>query len=149
MTAKKTTAKTKAAFDASGVAENAREYVQRAAATAKERTEGAFDSALRFNAGLEKTMNRMVTGYVGILGEFAEAARANLVDGFAAMEKAAEAKSLGEAARIQAEFVRENATANLDRVRNAAVATRDVVAEGAEAIRDGVSDAWTMDRKAA
>ncbi|MFV0475127.1 MAG: phasin family protein [Pikeienuella sp.] len=151
MTARKTTARktAEAAFDASTVAEGAREYVQRAAADAKARTDSAYEGALRFNAGLEKTMSRMVSGYVGVLGDIAEATRANLVDGFAAMEKAAAAKNMGEALRIQGEFLRANAEANLDRARNAASATRDVVAEGVEALRDGVSDIWAESRKAA
>ncbi|QIE56159.1 hypothetical protein G5B40_12225 [Pikeienuella piscinae] len=149
-TRKKTTAKkTEPNAGATKIADGAREYVQRTAASARERTDSAYEGVSKFNSGLEKTMNRLVTGYVGILGEVADATRSNLVHAISTAEKVAQAKTLAEAAQIQIDFARDNATANYDRARNAVSATRDVVAEGVDAIREGVSGAWSHGQKAA
>lgn len=149
-TAKKaTTKKTDTSIDASKIADGARDYMQRGAATARERTDSAYEGVARFNSGLEKTMNRFVTGYVGILGEVADATRSNLVHALDTVEKVSQAKSLSDIARIQADFVQETTVENYDRARNAASATRDVVTEGAEAIHGGVAGMWPHDRKAA
>lgn len=145
----KTKTKTETNIDASKVAEGAREYVQRTAASAKERTDSAYEGVTRFNSGLEKTMNRFVTGYVGILGDVAEASRSNLVHALSTVEKVSRAKTFTEAAQIQADFARENATANYDRALNVVSATRDVVTEGAETIRESVAGVSPYGKKAA
>lgn len=156
----KTTAKTAATKTADAVkadvesgaakiADSAREYVQRTAASSKERADNAYEGVSKFNNGLEKTMNRFVVGYVGILGEIAEAAHENTVRALTSVEKVAKAKSFSEAAQIQVDFVRENTTANYDRARNAFDATRDVVTEGASSIRESVSSVWPYGKKAA
>jgi len=149
-TAKKTAAKTeKAVIDTTKIADGAREYVQRTTATAKERADNALEGATKFNNGLEKTLSRAVVGYVGILGEVAEAAHANVNHALATVEKVSQAKSLTEAAQIQVDFVRESTTANYDRARTAFDATRDVVSEGYNAIREGASDMMPATKKAA
>ncbi|MEM7545736.1 MAG: phasin family protein [Pseudomonadota bacterium] len=155
MTTTKTTEK-KAAVKADNavinttkIAEGAREYVQRTAASAKERSDNAYEGVSKFNNGLEKTLSRAVVGYVGILGEVAEAAHANVNHALATVEKVAQAKSLSEAAQIQVDFVRENTTANYDRARAAFDATRDVVTEGYNSIREGASDMMPSTKKAA
>ena len=94
-------------------------------------------------------MSRLVTGYVGILSEIADASRANTLHTLAMIEKLAQAKSVTEAGQIQVDFVREYATANYDRARNAFAQTREVVTEGAEAIREGVAEVLPIAKKAA
>lgn len=147
-TAAKKTVKTED-FSAAKIADGAREYVTRTAASAKERTESAYEGVSKFNSGLEKTMGRLVTGYVGILSEIADASRANALHTLSMVEKLAQAKTVTEAGQIQVDFVREYATANYDRVRNAVSQTRDVVTEGAEAIRESVAEVMPMTKKAA
>ncbi len=144
----KKTAKTED-FSAAKIADGAREFVTRTAASAKERTESAYEGAQKFNSGLEKTMSRLVTGYVGILSEIADASRANTLHTLAMIEKLAQAKTVTEAGQIQVDYVREYATANYDRARNAFAQTREVVTEGAEAIRESVADVLPMTKKAA
>lgn len=148
-TSTRRSAKSAAEFDAGKVADAARAQVQRAAAAAKTHADDVYEGAAKFNSSLETTMSRILTGYVGVLGEVTEATRANFVTAMDAVEKIAQAKDLTEAARIQADFVRENATANFDRVRNVASATRDVMTEGAEALREGAAGMWPLGRKAA
>ncbi len=96
------------------VANSAREFVQRTAAAAKERTDSAYEGVTKFNDGLEKTMNRMVVGYVGLLSEIADASHENAVRALTTVEKIANAKSLSEAAQIQVDYIRENISANYD-----------------------------------
>ena len=163
MTAKKATAKTTATNAASKVEEaveatkqnaskltdTAREYVQRTAATAKERADDAYEGATKFNAGLEKAMSRMVGTYVGILGEIADATHANVNHALATVEKTAKATSLTEAAQVQVDFYREASAANYDRARSAFEATRDAVNEGVATIRESASEVLPYGKKAA
>lgn len=155
MTTTKTTAKKAAVKSDEGmintakITEGTREYVQRTAASVKERSDSAYEGVSKFNNGLEKTLSRAVVGYVGILGEIAEAAHANVNHALATVEKVSQAKTLSEAAQIQVDFVRENTTANYDRARTAFDATRDVVTEGYKSIREGAADMMPAAKKAA
>ena len=130
------------------VAESAREIVRRSAATAKERSDDAFDTATKFNTGLESAMNRVVGGYVTILGGIATATHDNVNRALTTVEKLANAKSMTEAVRIQSDYVRENTTANIENIRVAANVTRDVMMDGAAAVRENVSKAWPYGKAA-
>ncbi|MGI9352194.1 MAG: phasin family protein [Rhizobiaceae bacterium] len=133
----------------SKIADSAREFVKRSAATAKERSDNMYDGSTKLNSGLEKVLSRAVTGYVGFLGNIAEATHANVNHALTTAEKLAAAKSLSEAAQIQADFVRENASANIERVRAAVNETRETVMEGAEVVRENASKVWPYGKKAA
>lgn len=135
--------------NSSKIADSAREFVKRSAATAKERSDSAYEGSTKLNSGLEKALNRAVSGYVGILGNVAEATHANVTHALSTAEKLAGAKSFSEAAQIQADFIRENTSANVERVRAAVNNTREVVMEGTEAVREGVSKVWPYGKKAA
>ncbi|MGI9354270.1 MAG: phasin family protein [Rhizobiaceae bacterium] len=130
------------------VAESAREIVRRSAATAKERSDDAFEGATKFNSGLENAMNRAVGGYVTILGGIATATHDNVNRVLTTVEKLANAKSMTEAVRIQSDYVRENTTANIENVRVAANVTRDVMMDGAAAVRENVTKAWPYGKAA-
>ena len=133
----------------SKIADSAREFVKRSAATAKERSDYVYEGSEKFNSGLEKALNRVVSGYVGILGNVAEATHDNINHALTTAEKLAGAKSLSEAAQIQADYVRENTSANIERVRAAVNTTRDAVMEGGEAVRESVANVWPYGKKAA
>ncbi len=130
------------------VAESAREIMRRTAATAKERSDDAYDSATKFNSGLESAMNRVVGGYVTILGGIASATHDNVNRALNTVEKLANAKTMTEAVKIQSDYVRENTTANIENVRVAANVTRDVMMDGATAVRENVSKAWPYGKAA-
>lgn len=153
-TTKKTAAKAKAETASvtegvSKITDNAREYVQRTAASAIERTDDAYANVSEFNKGLETSLNRVASGYVSILGGIARASHENVKHALSTVEKVAQAKSFSEAAQIQVDFVREAAAANYDNARSAYDATREVVAENAEAARERASKAWPFGKKAA
>ncbi|MEO0682824.1 MAG: phasin family protein [Pseudomonadota bacterium] len=156
--APKTAAKTKAAAEtvvesatdrATQFADNARDVAHRAAEVARKRTDGALESATDFNKGLETTLTRFVGGYVSILNGMAEITHENARHAIAATEKLVEAKSLSEAAQIQAEYVRESATQNFEHARTAYEKARDVVVEETEGLRTRASDMWNGASKAA
>lgn len=134
---------------ASRVAEGAREFVRRSAATAKERSDNAYDMAEKYNDGLESAMKRFVDGYVSVLQFGARAAHEDATRALSTLEKLAEAKSVSEAVQIQTAFVRENTQANIERTRTAFGATRDVVANGYDNVRETVQDVLPYGRKAA
>ena len=58
-------------------------------------------------------------------------ALANVQHTLSTVEKLAGATSINEAVKLQADFVRENASANIERIRGAAETARDSMAEGA------------------
>lgn len=133
----------------SKMTDSARQFVKRSAVSAKERSDNLYEGSTKINSGLEKVLTRAVTGYVGLLGKVAEATHSNVNHALNTAEKLASAKSLSEAAQIQADFVRENATANIDRVREAVNTSREVMMEGVETVRESASKAWPYGKKAA
>lgn len=130
------------------VAESAREIVRRSAATAKERSDDAFEGASKFNSGLESTMNRVVGGYVTVLGGIATATHDNVNRALTTVEKLANAKSMTEAVRIQSDYVRENTTANIENIRVAANVAREAMMDGASVVRENVTKAWPYGKAA-
>jgi len=133
----------------SKIADSTREFVKRSAASAKERSDTFYDNSTKLNSGLEKALGRAVTGYVGFLGNIAEAAHANVTHALTTTEKLAAAKTLSEAAQIQADYIRENTSANVERVRDAVSTTREVLMEGVEVVRENASKAWPYGKEAA
>ena len=157
-TTTKTTAKTAAdkaaetvseTDNVSKIADSARDYVQRAAAAAMERSDSAYENVNEFNKGVETTLNRVAAGYVSILGGIARANHENVKHALSTVEKVAAAKSFTEAAQVQVDFVREAAAANYDNMRAAYDTARDVVTENAEAARARAGDIWPFGKKAA
>ena len=135
--------------ETSKIADSAREFVKRSAASAKERSDNLYEGSTKLNSGLEKALTRAVTGYVGFLGKVAEATHSNVNHALNTAEKLSAAKSLSEAAQIQTDFIRESTTANIDRVRDAVNTSREVVMEGVEVVREGATKAWPYGKKAA
>ena len=133
----------------SKIADSARDFVKRSASSAKERSDTLYQGSEKLNSGLEKVLTRAVTGYVGLLGNIAEAAHEDVNRALTATEKLASAKSFSEAAQIQADFVRENTSANVDRMRSVVNTTRDMVVEGSENVREGFAKVWPYGKKAA
>ncbi|MFK7751546.1 MAG: phasin family protein [Sedimentitalea sp.] len=126
---------------ATKVTEGAREMVKRSTATVKERTDDLYEGSKKYNTQLEDTLKSAAAGYSNILGNFADAAYANLNHTIAAVEKLVEAKSVSEAMQIQADFVREHTTQNMDHARNAFEYVRDVATDTATSVRESYSSA--------
>lgn len=135
--------------DASGVANSAREFVKRSACSAKERAETIHEGSLKLNSNVEKAVTGFVSGYASFLNNIADATHANVEHALVTVEKVAAAGSISEALKIQADFVRENTTANFERVRDAANTSREMLVDGAATIRENAANVWPYGKKAA
>ena len=144
-----TDARTVASNAADKVAEGTREFVRRSAATAKDRSDALYEGSETVNDTLENAMTKVVGGYVSVLGGMARVAHANVNRALTTVEKLANAKSVSEAVRIQADYLRENTSANIAEVRNAAGTTREVLGDGVEAAREQAAKIWPYGKKAA
>ena len=131
------------------VVEGTREFVRRSAATAKERSDDMLETSTKINSGLESALTRAAKGYVSFLGGIAAASHDNFNRALTTVEKLANANSVSDAVRIQADYVRENTTANLALVREAADTVRETATEGYSMVRDNVVSAWPYGKKAA
>lgn len=127
----------------------ARDFVKKGAATAKERAETAHANTIKFANGAEKLTVSFVGGYANFARGLVDATLANVQHVLTTIEKVAAAKSVNEAAQIQVDFVRENASANAERVRNAAETARNVVTEGVKDVQAELSKLYSFDKKAA
>lgn len=127
----------------------AREFVQRATSTAQERAESVHEGATNVATSAEKLATSFVGGYANFTRGLIDATFANLRHSLATVEKVAAAKSVSEAVQIQADFVRENATANYERLRGAAETARTVVADGVEQVRGEFAKVMPGTRQAA
>ena len=141
--------KSAASTTVSRVAEGTREFVRRSAATAHERADDLYEGSEKLNDNLETALTKVAKGYVGMLSGMATIAHENVGRALTTVEKLAAAKSVSEAVRIQADYLRENTTANFAHLRDAANTTRDVLGNGMETVRDTAANAWPYGRKAA
>ena len=130
------------------VADGAREFVKRSTATAKERADGAFETAQKYNSDLEGMLVRAAHGYANVLGNIAEATFVNVNRGINAAEKMADAKSVSEAMQIQNDYVREQSTCSMNNSRAAFEYVRNVVTENGEALRDTTAKIWKSEKAA-
>lgn len=126
----------------------ARDFVAKSAATAKERAESAHVGAGKFTDKAEKLTVSLVGGYANFLRGLLDATYANVQHGLETVEKIAAAKSVGEAAQIQADYVRESAKANFERVRDAADTARTAFVDGAKTVQAEMSEFYAITKAA-
>lgn len=117
----------------------ARDFVKRGASTAKERAESVHGGAAKLTNGAEAVATKFVAGYANLTRGLLDATLANVQHAFTTLEKVAGAQSFNEAVQIQADYVRENASANLERVRGAAETARATVVDGAKSVQEELS----------
>lgn len=127
----------------------ARDFVKRGASTAKERAESVHAGAAKLTNGVEKFATGFVSGYANFARGLLDMTLANAQHAFSTVEKVAGAQSINEAVQIQADFVRESASANLERVRDAAETAKSVVVDGAKTVQAELSKLYGSDKKAA
>lgn len=127
----------------------AREFVQRTAATVKERAESVHQGANDVATSAEKLATAFVGGYANFTRGLIDATFANVQHAFSTVERLAAAKTLSEAVQVQADYVRDNVKANYERVRSAAETARVTAAEGAEKVREELSRLNPYAKKAA
>lgn len=128
---------------------SARDFVAKGASNAKERAETVHTNVIKFTDGAEKVATSFVGGYANIMRGVFDATLANVQHALTTVEKVSAAKSVNEALQIQANFVRESASANLERVRDAAETARAAVTDGAKEVQSQFSKLYAVEKKAA
>ena len=110
---------------------SARDFVKRSAVTASEKAAEAHDFAQSAAGKTEQAITAIVNGGAKITRNVMQASFENLEAVLVNVQKTAEAKSLSEAAQLQADFIRDYTKANFNRLRSAADAVRETSAENA------------------
>lgn len=127
----------------------ARDFVKRGASSAKERAESVLAGAAKLTESAEKFATSFVAGYANFARGLLDATLANVQHALTTVEKVAGAHSVSEAVQIQADFVRESASANFERVRGAAETARTAVVDGAKTAQAEFSKLYASEKKAA
>jgi len=124
------------------VPEAAREFVKKAAGTAKDR-------ATEFHTGSEKMTSVIESAVAGSVSEIAKINRAiqqaaydDAQAFFASIEKLASASSIGEAVKIQSDLIRERGELAMTRTKASAEYVGKLVTDGAKAAQDNFAKVY-------
>jgi hypothetical protein len=131
------------------VPEAAREFVARQAATAQEHTEAAQEGAARLNAEAEKAAVSFVGSYANFTRSLIDMTAANVSHALATLEKVAAAKTLPDAMKIQADFIRDNSKANFDRLKDVSETAKAAMEQVTATAREAAAKAMAHGTKAA
>lgn len=131
------------------VPEAAREFVAQQAATAQERTEAAQEGAARLNVEAEKAVVSFVGSYANFTRSLIDMTAANVSHALATVEKVAAAKTLPDALKIQADFVRDSSKANFDRLKDVSETARASMEQVTTTAREAAAKAMAHGAKAA
>lgn len=129
--------------------EAARDFVAGQAATAQQHAETAHEGVAEFNAQAEKTAVSLIGSYTSFTRSLIDMTAANIRDAFATVEKVASAKSLPDALKVQADFVRDSSKANFERFQHVSETAKDSMTQATAAARETAAKAWTSSNKAA
>ncbi|MGJ8569955.1 MAG: phasin family protein [Hoeflea sp.] len=131
------------------VPEAAREFVAQQAATVQARTEAVQEGAAKLNAEAEKAAVSFVGNYANFTKSLIDMTAANVRHAFETVEKVAGAKSLPDAMKIQAEFVRDSSKANLDRLKDVSETAKASMEQVTATAREAAAKAMAHGTKAA
>ena len=127
------------------VPEAAREFVAQQAATAQARTEAAQEGAAKLNADAEKAAVSFVGNYANFTKSLIDMTAANVRHAFATVEKVAAAKTLPDAMKIQADFVRDSSKANLARLNDVSETAKASMEQVTATAREAAAKAMLED----
>lgn len=127
----------------------ARDFVAGQAATAQARVEDARKGATELNAQAGNAAMSLAGTYAGFAKTMIDISAANAGHALSAAEKLATAKTLPEAMQIQADFVRDSASANFDRFREMTDTARQTASELAATTQGSALKAWSLTKTAA
>ena len=136
-------------FQAMEVPEATRDFVKRAAGTAK-------DKVADIHAGSEKVTAAIETAVTNSVGEAAKISRniqtavyEDVASFFAGIDRLASAKSLNEAVQIQTDLVRSHGDVLASRARSSSEYLGKLVSEGAKTAQENISKVSTYATKTA
>lgn len=127
----------------------ARDFVAGQAATAQARVEDARQGATELNAQAGNAAMSLAGTYAGFAKTMIDISAANAGHALSTAEKFATAKTLPEVMQIQADFVRDSATASFDRFRELTDTVRQTASEVTATTQDSALKAWSLTRTAA
>ncbi len=113
----------------------ARDFVQRTAATAKDRAASAHSGAEQVATALQDAVNVSVNGYALVGRSLLQGAYQNVESTLGMVEKLAGAKCLGDATGVYLDFIRDYGKANVEQVRATADIIRKSYTDGDKAVR--------------
>ncbi|HEX2887668.1 phasin family protein [Vineibacter terrae] len=113
----------------------ARDFVQRTAATAKDRAASAHSGAEQVATALQDAVNVSVNGYALVGRSLLQGAHQNVEATLGMIEKLAGAKCLGDAIGVHLDFWRDYGKANVEQVRATAEVVRKSYADSDKAVR--------------
>ena len=113
----------------------ARDFVQRTAATAKDRAASAHSGAEQVATALQDAVNVSVNGYALVGRSLMQGAYQNLEATLGMVQKLAGAKCLGDATGVYLDFIRDYGKANVEQFRATADIVRKSYVDGDKAVR--------------
>jgi hypothetical protein len=116
----------------------ARDFVLRAAKTAKEQAESLRNGAEKATANLESAFNTSVTTVADASRAVQGALYQDVEATLAAVEKLASSKSLAEAARVHVEFLNQRGQVGLDRVKSATDYLANALENASKTVQDNI-----------
>ena len=125
------------------------DFVKRSVSSTRERADTIHAAAAKATEGAEKFATSLVSGYADFTRNLLDISLANVQHTLATVEKLAAVRSLNEAVEVQADFVRESASANVERIRNVADSVKSVVADGAKTVQAEISKVYDFGQQAA
>ena len=131
------------------IPEQAREFVKRSTATAKERTAEMHEGANKVAGSIERAVINAVTGVADFNRKLFEAAREDAEAALGTIEKLAGAKSVSEAYQLQVDYLRERGEVGLARAKSVAEFVTAKVNDGVQTMQDGIAKVVPGARKAA
>lgn len=127
----------------------ARDFVAGQAATAQARVEDARKGATELNTQAGNVAVSLAGAYAGLARTMIDISAANAGHALSTAEKLATAKTLPEAMQIQADFVRDSASANFDRFRELTDTARQTASEVPATTQGSALKAWSLTKTAA
>lgn len=113
----------------------ARDFVQRTAATAKDRAASAHSGAEQVATALQDVVNVSVNGSALIGRSLLQGAYQNVEATLGMVQKLAGAKCLGDATGVYLDFIRDYGKANVEQFRATADLVRKSYVDGDKAVR--------------
>ena len=124
------------------VPEVARDFVKRAANTAKERAAEIYAGSEKVTAAVETAVADSVSEATKISRNIQQAIYQDTEAFFAGIDKLASAKSFNEAVQIQSDFARASGEAFLSRAKSTSEYFGKLVANGAKTVQDNFAKAY-------
>ncbi|MBN9064733.1 MAG: hypothetical protein J0H41_20265 [Rhizobiales bacterium] len=127
----------------------ARELVQRATSTAKEKLADIHANAAEATASYEKVVGSFVNSGVTAMRGLLQAHHDNSLAMIATVEKLVAAKSFQEACQIQSDFARDFTSANWARAQSAAETVKANMQDGVKLLQGETAKVVALAKKAA